>query len=148
MKKRPDTVLMTAEEIDAADSISKLFSIPVGSKAFHIQRLRKVDGQNIAFQTSFIPLRFCRSLLSKELAKESFFEILKEDFHLKITNADEMIHCSRVDKFESLALQINEGDSIFRLERKTFLDSGELIELARTILPGNKCNLHIRLNLG
>jgi len=146
MKKFSETILKTAKEIVAPPSICKLLEIPGGSTVFFIQRIRNVDNQPFAFQTSYLPQSLCPGLLNRDLKHESLFKLLTEFYHHQISYADEILQCAKADKFESIALDINEGDSIFRLERKTRLQNNKIIEFVRTILPGTKCNIHIRLN--
>jgi len=146
MKKDPETVLKTAKVTIPPDNICNLFSYPHQSEFYYIQRLRIVDNQPIAFQTSYLPSDLCPGLITWDLEKGSLFSLLRQKYHLKLMNADELITCSKADKFESSELQINDGDPIFRLERKTYLNTGQLIEFVRTILPGNKCNIQIKIN--
>ncbi len=146
MKKVPETILKVAKEITSPDHLCKLFQISIECRVYFIQRLRIIDGQPFAFQTSYLPKVMCPDLLSKDLEKESLFGLLTETYLLKISHADEIIICSKADKFESSELRINEGDPVFRLERKTYLNDGKMIEFVNTILPGARCNIHINLN--
>ena len=87
MKKFSETLLKVAKEIVAPPSICTLLEIPGGSTVFFIQRIRKVDNQPFAFQTSYLPQYLCPGLLNRDLKNESLFNLLTEFYQHQISHA-------------------------------------------------------------
>ena len=146
--KESNSILSTrvifAEEILESKETLEYLKLKESTKLFRIQRLRLLNSIPIALQTSYIPQFFCPDLLSFDLSTNSLFDILKEKYDINFSYFTESLACIKADKYESDLLKVKKGSPLFFLTRKTFTKSDEIIEVARSFMPGDRCEFSFR----
>jgi DNA-binding GntR family transcriptional regulator len=71
-------------------------------------------------------------------------DILHENPNVSFEYFTENLACGKADKYEAELLKIKRGDPIFFLTRKTFTKKDEIIEVARTFMPGERCEFYFK----
>jgi GntR family transcriptional regulator, N-acetylglucosamine utilization regulator len=137
------TKIIFTEEIKESKEALKYLNLKKNIDLFRIQRLRLLEDQPISLQTSYIPKQFCKKLLKYDLEKESLINILKEKFGAKFSHFTETISCISADQYEADLLKVKKGSSLFLITRKTLSKNNEIIEFARSFLPGDRCEFYI-----
>jgi GntR family transcriptional regulator len=138
------TRVIFAEEILESQETIKFLKLKESTKLFRIQRLRLLNNIPVALQTSYIPQYFCADLLSYDLSHSSLIDILHENPNVSFEYFTENLACGKADKYEAELLKIKRGDPIFFLTRKTFTKKDEIIEVARTFMPGERCEFYFK----
>jgi GntR family transcriptional regulator len=137
-----NTKVIMAEEIEESKETLQYLKLKESTHLFRIQRLRILKNIPVALQTSYIPIFFCPSLLKYDLSANSLFDILKEKFNITFSYLKENISCVKADQYESELLKVKRGAPLFLLTRKTFTKNDEIIEVARSFMPGDRCEFY------
>lgn len=136
---RLTTRVIFAEEIFESKETLQYLKLKESSELFRIQRLRLLNDVPVALQTSYIPKFFCPDLLKYDLSTNSMFDLLKENFNIGFSSFTESLSCVKADQYESGLLKVKKGSPLFFLTRKTYTKNDEIIEVARSFMPGDRC---------
>jgi GntR family transcriptional regulator len=139
-----ETKVIFAEKISESKETLKYLKLKESTELFRIQRLRVIDKTPVALQTSYIPKFFCPGLLKYNLSQNSLFDILKENFNITFSYFVENLACVRADRYEADLLKVKKGAPLFLLTRKTFNKNDEIIEVARSFMPGARSEFYFR----
>ncbi|NLJ60236.1 MAG: UTRA domain-containing protein, partial [Firmicutes bacterium] len=126
--------------------ISRRLSIDPGESVIEARRIRLAKGIPVCLQTSYLPYALCHSILDRDLAKESLFELLKKTCNLDPASAEEALNAVSVDDYEARILMVTAGSPAFLIRRTTFDRSGTPIEFAKSVLRGDRCKFTVSLN--
>ncbi|MEW6508049.1 MAG: GntR family transcriptional regulator [Bacteroidota bacterium] len=133
------TKVIVAEEIFESKTALEYLKLKESTELYRIQRLRLMNDIPVALQTSYIPKFFCPDLLKHDLSNNSLFDILKEHYHLKFSYFTENLTCVKADQYSADLLKVKKGSPLFLVTRKTFTKNDEIIEVARSFMPGDRC---------
>ncbi|MDQ7818051.1 MAG: GntR family transcriptional regulator [Melioribacteraceae bacterium] len=133
------TKLIFSEEIFESRQTLEYLKLKESSELYRVQRLRLLDDIPVALQTSYLPKFFCPGLLSYDLTNNSLFDILKEKYNLTFSHFTENLTCVKADQYEADLLNAKKGSPLFLITRKTFTKNDEIIEVARSFMPGDRC---------
>ncbi|MBN1178509.1 MAG: GntR family transcriptional regulator [Anaerolineae bacterium] len=129
----PGPDLVAAMQLEPSDEVIEL------------ERLRQVNNAPLALHTVFLNHRFCPQVLHHNLADQSLFNILRQEYGLRIAHAEEQVYAALANQRELELLNLSYPAPVLRSERTTFLDSGEIVEFARASYCGEWYRLSIRL---
>lgn len=133
-------------EIIADEFVADKLNIEAVSEIVKIKRLRYVDQEPIALQTSYIPHAILPYVKAKKLKEEgSLYKILKDLG--TIPNRAHEIYKAKVIKNEEISKLLNKdiGAPIFSAERTTYTDNNQVFEYAQFILCGDKYTVEMEL---
>ncbi len=133
------TKVILSEEVKESPESLGYLKLKESTEVFRIQRLRLMSEVPVALQTSYVPKFFCPGLLSYDLEKNSLYEILREKFGVSIGYSAESLSCLKAEQYEADLLNVKRGSPIFFLTRKTFTKNGEIVEVTRSFMPGDRC---------
>lgn len=136
------TKVIVAEEINESTETLQYLKLKESTELFRIQRLRVLNEVPVALQTSYIPKFFCKNLLSHDLSQNSLFDLLKDHFNLSFSYFTENLSCVKADQYEAELLKVKKQTPLFLLTRKTFTKNDEIIEVARSFMPGDRCEFY------
>lgn len=142
LSEKFNTKLLFVEEIKESEEALEYLNLKHTIDLYRIQRIREIDDVPIALQTSYIPKHLCPTLIEHDLEKNSLFELLKNNFAADFSHFTETLACIKADKYESEKLKIAEYSPLFLLTRKTYSKKNEIIEFARTYMPGDRCEFY------
>ncbi len=100
---------------------------------YRLKRLRFTGEKPIAIEDAYLPFDKFPNLFENFTDKSSLYETLKRKFGLVPYYATETIEAALPTKEEAELLQISKSQPIFRIERRTFIKSGELIEFVHAV---------------
>ena len=138
------TKVIFAEKISETKETLEYLKLKESKELLRIQRLRVLNDIPVALQTSYIPKFFCPNLLKFDLSQNSLFDILKENYNLSFSYFTENLTCVRADRYEAELLKIKKGSPLFLLTRKTFNKNDEIVEVARSFMPGDRSEFYFR----
>ncbi|KUO63403.1 hypothetical protein APF79_06435 [bacterium BRH_c32] len=137
------TKVVFAEEIRESKESIEFLKLKESERIYRIQRIRSHNDVPLVLQTSYIPKFFCPTLLKFDLT-QSMYKIMKENFKIDFSYFTENLSCVMADKYEAEKLLIKKGAPLFLLTRKTFTAKNEIIEVARSFMPGDRCEFYFK----
>jgi GntR family transcriptional regulator len=137
----PSSKLMTVSSVAKAPGENP----PKGP--FHrIERLRLGDGKPMAIEVSFVSAEIAPDLREKNLT-QSIYEILRNDYGIKIESAEEHISPVVLSASEAALLDAKEGEPAFEIIRIALDIRGLEIERSTSLRPGDRYDFayHVRI---
>jgi GntR family transcriptional regulator len=116
-----------------------------GDEVVRLERLRLVNNVPLALHTVYLNHRLCPQILQHNLAEESLFQLLRSEYGLKLTQAKQQVYAALADQREMSLLDLSYPAAVLRTERKTFLDTGAVIEFSRAAYCGEWYRLSMAL---
>ncbi|MDD3174184.1 MAG: GntR family transcriptional regulator [Herbinix sp.] len=128
----PTNKVIFFQIIEAPISVARHLELSLGEKVYKLMRIRYLNGSPIAFETSYIPHKYCPGLESYDFATESLYDTLMHAYHLKLLGHRENISITHLTKQEGLYLNAKENDPAYRIKGVTY-NSEKVIEYCITL---------------
>jgi GntR family transcriptional regulator len=104
----------------AGKLVAERLRISERDDVMEIKRIRFLDREPISLDVTYVPLAIGQRLVQEDLARRDIFLILENDYGIALGNADLCVESVLADAELALALKIDEGSPILRIERLTF----------------------------
>lgn len=133
--------------VEEADSeIAKELGIVEGDKVYRLKRLRYSNSFPISIEEAFISYNIFKGLLDNFSEKSSLYSTFMDKFGVQPFYAEEVVEASLANEEETALLGIKKGSPVFRLKRRTFDRSGNILEFVKSVYRGDiyRINLHLR----
>lgn len=142
--KNPTSKLLNFEIIEANSKVAGKLKIDEDELVFKLSRIRIADDIPMIYEITYLPYeRF--KVLTKEMIEENpLYEIFKNNFHVYITSAEEVIESVLINKLESVYLEISQGQAALKFERIAY-EQKEIVEYTITIARGDKYRYRVCL---
>lgn len=116
-----------------------------GEPVFALTRLRRVDAEPVALQHSYIAHRYVPGIEALDFSRASLYRVLAERYGFEIEHADELIRAGIAERSEASRLGIDRGTPIYRIERRSYVSGGRLIEVVDSVYRGDFYEIRLRL---
>lgn len=113
-----------------------------GSQMVYISRLRFADGEPVAIEKTYFPLKFA-FLLDYQFNDNSLLGFLREKTGIEITASEKMIELCRVTKEEAHLLNVKEGDNLLLVKSTAFDNHDEPLYAGVQIINGENFSLYV-----
>ena len=137
--------VLSSELVLAGERFASLFDVSEDRQVFSLSRLRGVDGKLAAWQQSYIPIRYVPGIEQIDFSDESLYRVIAERYSLEVNHGDEVINVGGATRKEAGLLQIRVGEPVFRIDRRSYLTSGRLLELVESVYCGGQYSVRLRL---
>jgi len=127
------------------NEVAAEMEIPGEEELVRLQRIRLVEGEPLALQTSFVRHRLCPGLVEKGLLGESLYRTMEEGYGLRLGRARQTFEAKPADEHEAGLLGIDVGQPVLVLERLTYLHDGTPIEYVRSTYRGDRYRFTVEL---
>lgn len=143
---QPSSKVLNQEVVEAKGEICERLHVREGDKLFRLRRLRLADGEPMGIQTAYIPLALCPNIEQEQFEAQSLYRVLEERFGLVPASAQEHHWAVTLEKGEARWLKVPPGSPALSVERVTFLPDGRPMELAYSVMRGDRytVTLHLR----
>lgn len=108
-----------------------------------LERLRFADGTPMAIERAAIPAEILPDPLA---VKTSLYEVL-ESIGQRPVRAVQRINATNLGKEDADLLEVDEGIAALKITRMSYLDSGRVAELTKSVYRGDACDFVAELNL-
>ena len=136
---------VSSKLMPALPAVARHLGIPEKTPIYHIQILREAGHIPIALQTSFLPADLVPGLIDRPFEGGSLMKTLQDRYNITIVSVQETFQAVKADSYEAKLLEITVGEPLVLLERFSTEKGGRIIELARTLLRGDRCKFNIEL---
>ncbi|BAL80419.1 GntR family transcriptional regulator [Caldisericum exile] len=131
---------------NATREVAEELLIKAGDSVYRLKRIRFSNGLPVSIEEAFIKYENFKGLLDNFDERSSLYATFVEKFGVQPFYAEETVEASLVKSDEISLLGIKEGAPVFRIRRRTFDRSGEILEFVRSVYRGDiyRINLHLR----
>jgi GntR family transcriptional regulator len=137
--------LLSLRRAPGPAEVARLLGLPPGALAWRRERLRTLQGEPAAIQTSWLPAALCPEFDRAELAARHLLDILRDRWGVEFSRADEWIEPTVADAAAAAQLGIAPGTPMFGLGRHTWLPNGRMGEYRRAMMRGDMCRYRVEL---
>ena len=112
---------------------------------YRIVRLRQANGEPLLLETTVIPAYIFPGLTRERLETGSLYTMLREEAGMIPHVAEETYESTVIDESTAKILQCKKGIGGFFVERRTWSESGEIFELPRSVIRGDRTKFKLKL---
>lgn len=127
MNNTVQTIVYRCECIPADDAIQKLLMLDDKAKVWYIERVRKIDGEAVIYDTDIINADIIKDI-PFNVAENSLYEYIENDLGLKIGYAKKEITCRAVTQRDEELMDLKGYDMLVNIASFVFLEDTTLFQ--------------------
>jgi GntR family transcriptional regulator len=136
--QQPSSRVLKAVSQAASKEVASALQIEPQTRVLNLVRLRLADGIPLAIECAFLPEHLCPDLLTHDLAHESLYDVLRNQYGWKLVRARQTIEARLAAGEELRLLGIQPPAPVLALERITFVSENLPIEYVRSQYRGDR----------
>lgn len=140
-----DARLLTVPSDDLTAELVEIMDLQPGDEVAKVERLRLVNDHPFAQHSLHLNHFLCPHILDHDLAHESLFGLLRDEYGLVLHHAIEQVYAALATRREMELLDLSYPSAVLHAERTTLLDTGEVIEFALATYCGDWYRLRMVL---
>lgn len=129
----PHTEVLDFEVREASKFVAQNMGLRLGEAVFRMRRLRSADGVPMMLERTYMPVKVFDSLTQHMVESKSLYEIVEQDFRMKIKTAEEAFGARAARPDEAKLLKIDENAPVLHLVRTTYNSKNVVIEYTRSV---------------
>ncbi len=131
-------------EIEPADyEVAKLLQIPYTSEIVILNRVRLANDRPLGLEYAHLVHDLCRGILANhDFNHDSLYRVLREEYGLALTWADQTIEARLPLQVECKLLGIDRNVPVISMNRVTYTQLNKPIEYVRSTYRGDEYQLH------
>ncbi|HCT77954.1 MAG TPA: GntR family transcriptional regulator, partial [Micromonosporaceae bacterium] len=133
--------------IPAGMTLGSRLRVEAGTPILRIARQRLVDGEPMAVETIHVLSEVVPGLSAAEVEAGSFYALLREQFGVVPTEAEQYHEARAADDTEAALLGVGQGFPLLLLERITRDQNGRVFEYTRAVYRGDRYRVVSKLTL-
>jgi GntR family transcriptional regulator len=118
----PSSRVLASEEVEASPDIADALDLLPGEQVFHLHRVRYADGEPMAIEQSWLPVRLTPGLFDDGAPASIYAELRRRG--LEPDWGEDTVEACEVDTQDAELLGLRAGQAVLRLSRRTF--AGEI----------------------
>ena len=129
---------------NGADDIAARLALPAGSRLVKLERLRLGGKEPFAVETCYVSADEFKGLTPASVARGSLFSILKYDYGLEISHADEEVDATIADPHTARLLGIAHDLPVLRMRQVIYSTNGKASIYVLGLYRSDRHTLFIR----
>jgi GntR family transcriptional regulator len=114
----PSSRVLAAEEVAASPDIADALDLLPGEQVFYLHRVRLADGEPMAIEQSWLPVRLAPGLFDDGAPASIYGELRRRG--LEPDWGEDTVAATEVDTQDAELLGVRVGKAVLRLSRRTF----------------------------
>jgi GntR family transcriptional regulator len=143
---KPHAQLLWAAEVVPELEPQSALGLPDGATVHAFRRLRLMEDEPIAIETTFFPAALTPGILEKA-DEGSLWALLTEEYDVELDRSEAVLESIILDEEACSRLQIRAGSPGIMLTRRTFDDSGACVEYARDVYRADRAAFEVSATL-
>lgn len=139
-----DSRLLALEQIESDRRLSQAFQTVLGTRLWHLSRLRLAEGKPLELESSYFLADRFTHIDRFDFTRDSLYRVFEEEYGVIPTRGEERITATRAGE-EAELLEIGQEAPIFRIESKTYDQEGGFLEYCRAVARPDRVELVSRL---
>lgn len=139
----PDAELVGKEKVKSPKAV---FEATGWEEVYYIKRIRYADGQPLAIENQYYPVEIGEKLLKFDIEKGTLFDILEQQLHIKLSEANQVITSNYLSGDDAKLLGVSESLSVLNTERLLMDEYGDVIEYYQAAFRADLYSFRIHLS--
>lgn len=123
--RKPSSRVLAFEHETVPPLLAQTLGIPPGAEVVRVDRLRLGDDRPVAYDTTWLPLRFGELLVGAELTHETIYHILEARYAISVLSGSFTITASEATPQIAGALEVLAGSALLVIERTSYTGKKE-----------------------
>jgi GntR family transcriptional regulator len=128
----PSSIVLRADLIPAAGTLAEMLAVSDGTEIVALERMRLGDGIPMCVQVSYLPHSVCPSILRHDFSQLSLYQVLREEYDLRIARTRHCIRASVATKRQAELLDLPSASAVMWIDTWSYLSSGQVLEYGET----------------
>lgn len=143
----PSSRVLSAGIVPADNSAREKLELSDHQKmVFQLTRLRCGNGAPLLLETTRIPVELCSGIEKTDFSNSSLYNVLKMRFGLDLYHAVETLEAIVINNKVSFLLQCDKKNMPgYKIERQSYLRSGQIFEYTTSVTRADRCSFRIDL---
>lgn len=129
--------------IAATPKLARSLAVQEGAPVVQVRRVRYIDGEPAAVETSWLAHERCPGLEQVDLNEQSLYHVLDSRYGMVPASSDKTLELVPANRTESDVLQIPAGAPLFLLSTHVYTAEGVVLEFAKILLRGDRFRFHL-----
>jgi GntR family transcriptional regulator len=142
---KPSSKLVLIKREIADEETANDLRIDIGEEVIHLQRLRLADDSPMAVEDAFLPANRYPNLDKFDLENVSLYEVLEQEYGVKMKEADEILEAVSLDKSMAKILSVKEHSPALLLHRVVFSEGNLAVESVKTYYRADRYRATFKL---
>lgn len=130
--KKVSSKILNFSIVQVPEHAAKKLNITSDNFVYDIRRVRYVNDKPVVIEEMYMPIDLIPGIKEKNI-KESIYEYLENELHLKIQSAHRTVSVRKATEFEAEKLGLESGDPVAVAEQVGYLDTGNTFEFSISI---------------
>jgi DNA-binding GntR family transcriptional regulator len=141
--KNPRTTVLSLQTVPASDAVAHALGLDEGSMVLSLERLRYADGQPLAVMRNWLPSGLVE-LDAERLERTGLYQLMRAA-GVRPHLASQTIGARAASATEARLLEAGRGEPLLTMQRTTYTETGQPVELADHIYRASLYSFEIVL---
>lgn len=123
--QNPSSRVLTFEHEPAGSAIAKALNVKNGTEVVRVDRLRQADERPVAYDTTWLPLRYGVLLTGMDLTQETIYHILETRFAIPVLFGAFYISATEATAQQAAYLEVAPGTALLVIQRISYTTQDE-----------------------
>ncbi|WP_173917573.1 UTRA domain-containing protein [Halobacillus sp. Marseille-Q1614] len=135
--KKHRTEVVLYEEVTADEQIQEITSMPIGTKLYHLQRVRYLDGNPVIMDHNYFRADVVKGL-TVEIAEDSIYEYLEKELNHRVVTAKRQMIVEKTTDLDEKYLNMDGYNCVVVVTSYIYNEDGVMFERTQSRhTPGN-----------
>lgn len=134
----PTSQLLDARLLTVDSLLAAKLSLPAGSTAFAIHRIRLADEVPVAVETAYVNYAICPGIEKHDFAVESLYDVLNHEYNVYVKRGTERLSITYANKEEAELLQVPVGAPVYFESALECAEDMTPVEYVKAVLNPNR----------
>ncbi len=143
---RPSCRNLSISVITPPPHIAQLLALPPRAKVIALYRLRLVNDEPFFLQTSYLPRALFPGLEKENHDRHALYDLMREKYQRAPGGCQDTFEPVLLHKSAARLLGVPPRSAGMLIERVTRTGDGQIVEVSRGVIRGDRCRLTVDLN--
>ena len=144
--QKPSSRVLAFEHETASPLLAQSLRIASGTEVVRVDRLRLGDGRPVAYDTTWLPLRFGELLVGADLTRETIYHILETRYAISVLSGSFTITASEAPTPIAGVLEVPAGSALLVIERTSYTSKDEPVYVQKRYYRPDRVQYRLTLS--
>lgn len=141
----PESIVLQEGTESAGSRIAAALGLPEGTIVYRIDRLRKGNGETLAFDRTWMPMFYAHLLQHRDLEATTIYSVLEEEHGICVCRGTFRIEAVNAPNDVAQHLDVPWGRALLLIERTTYSDADQRVYFQQRFYRSDKVAYELEL---
>ena len=142
---KPESIVLEEGPEKAGPKVAKALGLEEDTSVYRIDRLRKGNGETLAYDRTWIPMFYAHLLLQKDLEATTIYRVLEEEHGICVSKGAFRIEAINAPNDVAQHLDVPWGRALLLIERTTYSDADKQVYYQQRFYRSDKVAYEVEL---